>query len=123
MTKSKAAAKYKYRLLFLPSALAEWKALDRPVKEALRNFLRKRLNDPHAPVGALHGPLVGYYKIKLKRQGIRLVYGVEDDALIVVAMAVDRREDSTVYRSAIARLAEKISAPADAILTSKKIAP
>ena len=123
MTKSKAAAKYKYRLLLLPSALAEWEALDGPVKEALRNLLRKRLNDPHVPVGALHGPLVGYYKIKLKRQGIRLVYGVEDDALIVVGMAVDRREDSIVYRSAIAHLAEKVSAPADAILTSKKIVP
>ena len=123
MTKSKAAAKYKYRLLFLPSALAEWEALDGSVKEPLRNLLRKRLNNPHVPGGALHGPLVGYYKIKLKKQGIRLVYGVEDDALIVVVMAVDKREDSIVYRSAIARLAEKASALADAIPTSKKIVP
>lgn len=106
MTKSEPAEQYKYRLFFVPSALQEWQRLDGSVKEPLRRLLRKRLNHPHVPGGALHGALEGYYKIKLRKQGYRLVYGVEDDALIVMVMAVDKREDAAVYRSALARVSD-----------------
>lgn len=107
MTKSEQEPKYKYRLFFVPSALQEWRELDGSVKETLRKLLRKRLNNPHVPGGALRGELVGYYKIKLRKQGYRLVYCVEDDALIVMVMAVDKREDGVVYRSVLARMTEK----------------
>lgn len=115
MTPSETVRKYKYRLLFLPSVLKEWQALDGSVKEPLRKLLQKRLNNPHVPGGALHGELNGYYKIKLNKQGIHLVYGVENDALIVMVMAVDRREDGVVYRSVMARVSEKVSSVAHAI--------
>lgn len=59
------------------------------------------------PSAALHGALAGYYKIKLNKQGYRLVYGVEDDVLIVMVMAVDKREDSAVYQSATSRITGK----------------
>ena len=98
---------YTYRLKFVPSAWAEWQALDGSVKETLRKLLKKRLNNPHMPGAALHGELAGFYKIKLRKQGYRLVYGVEDDALVVMVMAVDKREDSAVYRAALSRLLEK----------------
>lgn len=114
MTPSSPARKHKYRLLFVPSALAEWRALDGSVREPLRKLLGKRLDNPHVPGEALHGPLAGYYKIKLKKQGIRLVYGIEDDALVVFVMAVDKREDAVVYRSAVSRLAERVFALAKA---------
>ncbi|MFN4005264.1 MAG: type II toxin-antitoxin system RelE family toxin [Hylemonella sp.] len=104
MTPSEATPPRRYRLLFLPSALKEWQALDGSVKEPLRQLLKKRLDNPHVPGSALHGALRGFYKIKLRKQGIRLVYGVEDDALVVVVMAVDKRPDEAVYRSALARL-------------------
>ena len=93
-----------YALKFLPEALAEWQALDGSVKEPLRKLLKKRLENPHVPGGALHGDLQGYYKIKLLKQGVRLVYGVEDDVLTVMVMAVDRRENSRVYQSTLDRL-------------------
>lgn len=115
MTKSESARKYKYRLFFIPSALQEWRDLDGSVKEPLRKLLRKRLNNPHVPGAALHGALKGYYKIKLNKQGYRLVYCVEDDALIVMVMAVDKREDAAAYRSALARLAEKAAELAKAV--------
>jgi len=57
----------------------------------------------------LHGALAGHYKIKLRKQGYRLVYAVEDDILIVMVMAVDKREDSAVYQSAMARLSELVA--------------
>ena len=76
----------------------------------MRKLLKKRLDNPHVPGGALHGDLAGYYKIKLKKQGYRLVYGVEDDALIVMVMAIDKREDGIVYKSVIARIMDKVRA-------------
>jgi mRNA interferase RelE/StbE len=115
LTKSSAARKHRYRLQFVPSAWQEWQHLDGSVKEPLRKALRKRLDSPHVPGGALHGELHGYYKIKLRKQGVRLIYGVEDDILVVMVMAVDRREDGVAYRSAIARIAEKVSALAKAL--------
>lgn len=108
MTKSEVpGGAYTYRLKFVPSAWAEWQALDGSVKEPLRKLLKKRLNNPQMPGAALHGELAGFYKIKLRKQGYRLVYGVEDDALVVMVMAVDKREDSAVYRAALSRLFEK----------------
>lgn len=73
------------------------------------------------PGGALHGPLEGYYKIKLRKQGYRLVYCVEDDRLIVMVMAIDKREDGLVYRSVVARLAE-IGAELARVVKDKPVA-
>lgn len=58
------------------------------------------------PGSELRGELKGHYKIKLRKQGYRLVYGVEDDRLVVMVLAVDKREDSQAYASALARLAQ-----------------
>ena len=108
-SKPKSSAKHKYRLQFVPSAWDEWQALDGSVKEPLRKLLKKRLDNPHVPGGELHGALAGHYKIKLRKQGYRLVYGVKDDVLIVMVMAVDKREDSAVYQAATARIAEMVA--------------
>ena len=99
--------KTRYRLQFVPSAWSEWQKLDGSVKEPLRKLLKKRLDNPHVPGAALHGALTGHYKIKLNKQGYRLVYGVQGDVLIVMVMAVDRREDSLVYQLAAARALQK----------------
>lgn len=99
--------KTRYRLQFVPSAWAEWQKLDGSVKEPLRKLLKKRLDNPHVPGAALHGALTGHYKIKLNRQGYRLVYGVQEDVLIVMVMAVDKREDGLGYQLAAARALEK----------------
>ncbi len=106
---SETSQKYKYRLQFVPSAWAEWQALDGSVKEPMRKLLKKRLENPHVPGGELHGALTGYYKIKLRKQGYRLVYGVEDDILMVMVMAVVKREDSSVYESAMLLITQLIS--------------
>jgi len=104
LTKSRPVRKYKYRLKFVPSALKEWEGLDGSVKEPIRNALRKRLDNPHVPSAALHGDLAGHYKIKLQKQGYRLVYGVEEDALVVMVMAIGKRDDGAVYASTLQRL-------------------
>lgn len=59
------------------------------------------------PGAELHGNLHGCYKIKLRKQGFRLDYQVEDDVLVVLVLAIDRREDLAVYHAAILRLLNK----------------
>lgn len=105
MTRSDAAeGARKFRLQFLPEALDEWNALDGSIREVLRKALKKRLEHPCTPGAQLHGDLRNCYKIKLRKQGYRLVYSVEDDVLIVLVLAIDKREAMAAYRSAVERL-------------------
>ena len=104
MTTSESSARHKYRLRFMPEALEEWRRLDGSVQINLKKLLAKRLDNPHVPGGELHGPLAGCYKIKLRQQGVRLVYSVEDDHLLITVIAVDKREADRVYESAMVRL-------------------
>ncbi len=105
LTKSEAAqGPAKYRLKFLPEALDEWNALDGSVKEVLRKALKKRLEQPRVPGAQLHGDLRDCYKIKLRKQGYRLVYSIEGGVLVVLVLAIDKREDLAAYRSAVERL-------------------
>ena len=105
MTSSESpAGATKYRLKFLPAALDEWNALDGSVKAVLKKLLQKRLEQPRVPGAELHGDLRDCYKIKLLKQGYRLVYQVEDGVLLVLVLAVAKREDMAVYRAAIERL-------------------
>ena len=93
-----------YRLKFLPAALDEWNALDGSIKTVLKKLLQKRLEQPRVPGAELHVDLRDCYKIKLLKQGYRLVYQVEDGVLVVLVLAVAKREDMAVYRAAIERL-------------------
>jgi mRNA interferase RelE/StbE len=103
LTSSERSPAHRYELRFMPEALAEWQQLDGSVRTNLKKLLAKRLDNPHVPGGQLHGPLAGCYKIKLLKQGVRLVYAVEDNQFVVLVLAVDKREDGVVYGSATAR--------------------
>ena len=94
----------RYRLQFRPEAWDEWNALDGSAKEVLRKLLKKRLQQPHLPGSELHRDLRHCYKIKLRQQGYRLVYQVQDEVLVVLVLAVAKREDMAVYRAALQRL-------------------
>lgn len=94
----------KYRLKFVPDAWAEWQALDGSIKHALKSLLAKRLQTPHVPGAQLHRELAGCYKIKLLKQGYRLVYVVEDNELIVLVLSVGKRQDNAAYLAATKRI-------------------
>lgn len=66
--------------------------LDGSIKTVFKKLQRKRLSQPRLPGAELHHALHGCYKIKLLRQGYRLVYQVEDDVLVVLVVAVAKRE-------------------------------
>ena len=88
-----------YELEFLPSALKEWKRLDSNTQEQFRKKLRERCENPRVPSAKLFGAK-DRYKIKLRSVGYRLVYEVEDDRLVVLVIAIGKREGSAVYESA-----------------------
>jgi mRNA interferase RelE/StbE len=96
-----------YRLKFMPEALDEWNRLDGSIKALLKKQLKKRLGNPHSPGNELRGDLKNCYKIKLRKQGYRLVYQVEDNVLTVLVLAVARREDLEAYKNAVQRLLDK----------------
>lgn len=103
-TRPVVAKKAAYRLAFEDHARAEWDRLDGSVKEPLRRLLKKRLESPHVPSAALRGDLVNCYKIKLLKQGYRLIYQVIDQQLIVLVISVGKRDKSAVYEAAMKRL-------------------
>ena len=92
-----------YELEFHELALKEWKKLDGSIKTQFRQALAKRLQAPHAPSARLHGDLKNTYKIKLRDAGYRLVYEVIDQRLLVLVIAIGKRDHHQVYQSAIKR--------------------
>lgn len=91
-----------YTLAFKADALKEWRALDNSVREQFKNKLEERLNNPHIPAAKLSGQK-DRYKIKLRNSGYRLVYEVRDSELVVVVVAVGKRERNAVYKAAAKR--------------------
>jgi len=84
----------KYRLKFVPDAWCEWQTLDGSIKQALKPLLEKCLQNPHVPCSLLHRELAGCYKIKLLKQGYRLVYMAEDGELVVLVLLAGKRQNS-----------------------------
>lgn len=93
-----------YRLRFHEEALDEWQKLDNSVKQLLKKKLRERLNHPEVENSRLHGNLQNCYKIKLAKAGVRLVYRVEAKEMVVLVLAVGRRDLKVAYKKAAQRL-------------------
>ncbi len=94
-----------YSLEFHPDALKEWDNLPKAVKERFKKKLAERLENPHISKSRLSG---GYnlYKIKIKHPPFRLVYHVKDNALVVTALSIGKR-DGSVYKEMQKRYEEK----------------
>jgi mRNA interferase RelE/StbE len=91
-----------FDLEFLEEALAEWKRLDASVRDPFKKKLAERLNDPRVPSAKLFGH-PDRYKIKLRAIGYRLVYEVQDARLVVLVVAVGKRDRNAVYKVAAKR--------------------
>jgi len=91
-----------YELSFHPDALSEWKKLDGSVREMFKKKLAERLINPRVPSARLSGQK-DRYKIKLRDAGYRLVYEVRDKVLMVVVVAIAKRERNLVYKIAAKR--------------------
>ena len=86
-----------FELGFLTEALKEWEKLDSSIREQFKNRLAERLVNPRVPSARLSGQK-DRFKIKLRGPGFRLVYEVREAQLIVVVVAVGKRERNAVYK-------------------------
>lgn len=82
----------------------ELASLPTTIKAQLRKKLDKIVENPHIPKNRLGGDLVGCYKIKLLKSGIRLVYQINDDEIYILLITVGKRADNEVYDTAKNRL-------------------
>ena len=92
----------KYELGFLEEALKEWSKLDSNTREQFKAKLTERLTNPRVPASRLTGHK-DRYKIKLRSVGYRLVYEVRGNEIIVIVVAVGKRERNAVYKVAAKR--------------------
>ncbi len=95
-----------YRLQFLPAAKAEWDKLDGSIRQQFAKVLLRRLSGPRVPASALTA-MPDCYKVKLRSAGFRLVYQVIDDKLLLLTIAVGKRDKSAVYDLARLRKTSK----------------
>ncbi len=86
-----------YELAFLEASLREWKKLDGSIREQFKARLVQRLETPRVPSAKLMGH-PDRYKIKLRTAGYRLVYEVRDREILVLVIAVGRRDRNAVYK-------------------------
>lgn len=98
-----------YELHFHPSALKEWEKLNRDLREQFKKILKRRLTQPHVPGARLRGKLDNCYKIKLRQAGYRLVYHVDDNQLIILVVAIGKRNKNKIYN--IAELRNEVVIP------------
>ena len=95
-----------YKLKFIPTALKEWNKLGETLKRTFKKKLSERLENPRIPKDQLHG-WQNVYKIKLRSAGYRLVYEVVDSEVIVIVLAIGKRENNEVYKNILKRVGIK----------------
>lgn len=91
-----------YNLEFREEALDEWNKLNPSIKQQMKKKLIKVMENPRVPKNQLSGSS-NRYKIKLCSIGYRLVYEVIDQEVVVLVIAVGRRDNNQVYKAAESR--------------------
>lgn len=105
---------------FLPEAETEYLALDGSSKRNVANAIAKVSTNPYPafgdsqgrvgygkPLGNKHGfDLAGLLKIKLRKDGIRVIYKLEEDNGVMKVIVVGLRADMEVYKVAYSRRIE-----------------
>ncbi|MCP4578260.1 MAG: type II toxin-antitoxin system RelE/ParE family toxin [Deltaproteobacteria bacterium] len=91
-----------YSLKFKKAALKEWRKLDGNLRTQFKKKLKERLQNPCVPSSRLSGT-ENRFKIKLRNAGYRLVYEVRKSEIVVIVIAVGKREKDTIYKKAVTR--------------------
>ena len=92
-----------YKLHFIKKSKKEWDKLNSTIKDQFKKKLAKRLVEPIVPSDKLSG-YENVYKIKLRSSGYRLAYEVKEDKIIIVVLAIGKRENNDIYNSLKKRL-------------------
>ena len=71
--------------------------LDNSIKLQFKKKLEERLEKPRVPSAQLHGHK-DLFKIKLRSSGYRLAYEVIDREIVVMVIAVGKRNKGDIYK-------------------------
>ncbi|WP_119145090.1 type II toxin-antitoxin system RelE family toxin [Pseudomonas reidholzensis] len=93
----------RYDLEFDLRAQKEFGKLEPQLQLQFAKKLKERLAQPRVDSDKLIG-MTDCYKIKLRSAGYRLVYRVLEDRVVVIVIAVGKRERNAVYETAKTRL-------------------
>lgn len=86
---------------------ADLAKLSQSVQDQLYKKLKKVQENPHLPKNQLGGGLSSCYKIKLLKAGVRLVYQVIDNEVVILLVTVGKRSNNEVYKEALARVSHQ----------------
>lgn len=96
-----------WRVEFLPEAQDDLSQLDQSVRPEVLKAIRKVSQNPGypdgygKPRGHLSGSdLSGLYKIKFRKTGLRVVYGLQKQEELMTVIIISVREDFAVYEAA-----------------------
>lgn len=92
-----------FKLKFKEQALNEWQQLDATIREQFAKKLHAIRENPRIESARLSG-LKDCYKIKLRKAGYRLVYEVRDQEVVILVVAIGKRERNAVYKAAAKRI-------------------
>ena len=96
-----------YEIKFHPMALQEFFSLDGSVKKLVKKQLDKLKTSPllGEELGNKNGyDLTGYRKMYACKKQIRIVYSVVENVLLVNIIAIGKREELEVYKTASERV-------------------
>lgn len=95
-----------YKVMLVKESLKEWDNLNSKVKILFKKKLSKVIKNPIIVNNRLSDKLSSCYKIKLNREGYRLVYEVREQKIVMIVWAVGKRERNKAYDDAAKRLYE-----------------
>ena len=87
-------------IVFHPSAFRNWEKLDPITQSKFAAKLRQRMLEPENPKDRLSGRLSTGFKIRLFKEGYRLVYQPFSERGFLLVRSIGRRDES-VYSEAL----------------------
>ena len=92
-----------YKIDFLPEARIDTKKLDKTVQSQIFKKLQKISKNPKIWKD-LSWNLTWYKKVYVDKKKIRIIYKVIDDKIEILVIAIWKRENKRVYKSAFNRI-------------------
>jgi mRNA interferase RelE/StbE len=89
-----------YSVVFRPHAAKSFKKLDTADQRQIARKLHERSANPNVP-GDRVREIPNAYKIKLRSSGIRLIYQTRENELVILVLAIGKREREEAYKDAI----------------------
>jgi mRNA interferase RelE/StbE len=89
----------RYAIEFAPRARKAWDRLDAAVKRQLAKKLVERQEQPRVASARVRSIRDGY-KIKARKAGVRLIYTIIEQRVVILVLAVGMRAGSEAYKMA-----------------------